>query len=536
MTEDYVLNGPPGFNLPNISLGQFILDKLVKNPLSIVQVNAKTGEILTSHDLLKKSVRLAVSLDERYHCKPGDTIAISSENNCDFFIAVCAGLFRGACIAPINSSYLKDEIHHCLNISKPKIIFVSQKTSKLIHDVIKNSSWNIEIIQFELGTIESNESIMMNDIIGGSKIWPDEFFYRAEIIDNPCDIEAVILCSSGTTGLPKGVMLSHKNMLAIIYAMEDLKNGTVLLTIPFFHGYGLATMLSIISRGLTVVFMSSFDPQLFCQTIQKYRINSIPLVPPIMSFLAKHPMISQFDFSSVKEITCGAASLSREILIAVKKRFNNNIVIRQGYGMTELSVAVSITPPDSAEFKPDSVGLLTPGTQCKVIDPSTSVSLGPNKIGELCFKGDHVMIGYKDNYQATNDTIDENKWLHTGDLGYYDNEKYLYIVGRIKELIKYNGFQISPAEIENYLLKHSSVIDAAVVGKNDETCGQLPVAFVVKKHNSTVTPDELRAYIDERVSSPKRLRGGVVFVNEIPKNPSGKILRKKLEKLLQSKL
>lgn len=182
-------------------------------------------------------------------------------------------------------------------------------------------------------------------------------------------------------------------------------------------------------------------------------------------------------------------------MFAVKKRFNNNIVIRQGYGMTELSVAVSITPPDTTD-KSDSVGLLTPGTQCKVIDPTTSISLGPNKIGELCFKGDHVMIGYKDNYQATNDTIDENKWLHTGDLGYYDNEKYLYIVGRIKELIKYNGFQISPAEIENYLLKHSSVIDAAVVGKNDDTYGQLPVAFVVKKHNSTVTSDELREYID----------------------------------------
>lgn len=534
MTDEYILNGPPGFELPNVSLGQFIINKLVKNPLRIIQVNATTGEILTSHDLLKKSVRLAVSLDEQYNCKPGDTIAISSENNCNFFVAVCACLFRGACIAPINSTYLKDELHHSLNISKPKIIFVSKKTSKLVIDVIKNLNWNINIIQFE-------NSIESNDIIKVSKKWPDEFFYKTEIINNPSENEAFILCSSGTTGLPKGVMLSHRNILAIIYAMEcptffgEMKNGTILLTPPFFHGYGLATMLSIISRGLTAVFMSSFDPQLFCKTIQKYRIETIPLAPPIMYFLANHPMISKYDFSSVKEIICGAATLSPEILFAVKKRFNNNIIIRNGYGMTELSVAVTISPPYKT-VEPNSIGLLIPGTNCKVIDPSTSLSLGPNKIGELCFNGDHVMIGYKNNYKATCDTIDNNKWLHTGDLGYYDNEKNLYIVGRIKELIKYNGFQISPAEIENYLLKHSCVIDAAVVGKNDEICGQLPVAFVVKKPNSILTADELCQYIDERVSSPKRLRGGIVFINEIPKNSSGKILRKQLEKLLQSKL
>lgn len=162
--------------------------------------------------------------------------------------------------------------------------------------------------------------------------------------------------------------------------------------------------------------------------------------------------------------------------------------------MTELSVAISIS--SGSEEKPETVGPLVPGTQCKVIDPTTLISLGPGESGELCFKGDHNMIGYKNNYEATRDTIDNNGWLHTGDLGYYDNDGYIYVVGRLKELIKYNGFQISPSEIESYLLKHPDVVDAAVIGKDDENCGQIPVAFVVKRPKSTVTADELRLYID----------------------------------------
>lgn len=251
-----------------------------------------------------------------------------------------------------------------------------------------------------------------------------------------------------------------------------------------------------------------------------------------MVFLAKTPLLKKYDLSSLREIGCGAASMSKELEDEVCKRFNDEIVIRQGYGMTETTYGIL---QQQMVKKPGSVGNIMKHVYAKVIDEKGN-SLGPNQKGELCFKGPLIMKGYIGNDEATKETIDEKGWLHSGDIGYYDEDFAFFIVDRIKELIKYKGFQVPPAEIEALLLTHPKINDAGVIGIPDQEAGELPMAFVVKKPGTKVTEKEIIDFVAENVSKPKQLHGGVQFIDEIPKNPSGKILRRLLREKLASKV
>lgn len=264
--------------------------------------------------------------------------------------------------------------------------------------------------------------------------------------------------------------------------------------------------------------------------MQKYKIKSIAVVPPILVFLSKSPIVDKFDLSSLLEVGCGAAPLSSEVQQEFQKSFKN-VRIRQGYGMTETTLVVTWTVDT---LKSGSVGKVQSGVKAKVIDENGK-SLGPNQKGELCFKGKNMMKGYIGNKKVTKETIDENGWLHTGDIGYYDEDKDFFIVDRMKELIKYKAYQVPPAEIEALLLIHPKINDAGVIGIPDQDAGELPMAFVVKKPGMEVSEKEIIEFIEKNVSNPKRLRGGVRFVNEIPKNPSGKILRRLLREQIESK-
>lgn len=253
------------------------------------------------------------------------------------------------------------------------------------------------------------------------------------------------------------------------------------------------------------------------------------MVPPLMVFLAKHPIVDKYDLSSLMVLICGAAPLSRETEDQIKERIGVPF-IRQGYGLSESTLSVLVQNDDFC--KPGSVGVLKVGIYAKVIDPDTGKHLGPNERGELCFKGDGIMKGYIGDTKSTQTAIRDG-WLHTGDIGYYDDEFEFFIVDRIKELIKYKGFQVPPAEIEALLLTNDKIKDAAVIGKPDEEAGELPMAFVVKQANVELTSEDVIKFVNDRASPAKRLRGGVIFLDEIPKNPSGKILRRVLREMLK---
>jgi len=306
--------------------------------------------------------------------------------------------------------------------------------------------------------------------------------------------------------------------------------GTVVAPIPIFHMYGLSSILLLaIAYGSTVVFMPKFSVDLLFKTIQEYKVNRLPAVPTLLMGLLKMPL-EKYDLSSLSWVTVGAAPLRAELQKTISKKLR--IPISQGYGMTELP-GVAVMDKMGAE-KAGSVGVLIPNVEAKVISPIDGRLLGPNEDGELCFRCPNMMTGYLNDLEATQNTIDHDGFLHTGDMGHFDDDGYMFIVDRLKELIKYKGYQIAPAELESVLMSHHSVLEAAVVGRHDVEDGELPTAFVVKKPDHDVSTHELIQYVANKVAPYKRIRGGVIFAGALPRTPTGKILRRQLTaKLIQ---
>ncbi|KAJ3659978.1 hypothetical protein Zmor_011638 [Zophobas morio] len=532
--DTYVIRGPPPLHpLLDISLGRLMYDSFLTNPNKHeALVDAITGESISYPKLLELTCSLAESLRKSGY-GINTVVSVSSENNIQFFIPVIASLFIGATVAPVNHNYTDHETVHSLTICQPKVVFCSKAvTEKFVN--LKNTK--LDFIE-KIIVIDSDEAVYgaetMDEFVRTTLKGynPLRRFQLAEF-DNSKHI-ALIMCSSGTTGLPKGVMQTHSNMMVRYMHSIDPRyvrqEDNFLGILPFFHGYGLTTNFFALAMGQKIIVIKRFQEELFLRTVQNFRISNLWLAPPLIVLLAKSPLVAKYDLSCVKEVTSGAAPLSKDTEETVKRRLNVR-TIRQGYGLTEATLAVIMMSLN--DEKPGSSGKVVSYMSCKVRDPETGKSLGPGKVGELCFKGLMVTPGYYRNQEATRDSFTTDGWLLTGDLAYYDKEGYFYVVDRLKELIKYKGFQVAPAELESIILNHPKVQDVGVVGLPNEEAGELPLAYVVKKENVNMTEKEIINFLAEKVSSQKRLRGGVVFVPSIPKNPSGKILRRELRKML----
>lgn len=347
---------------------------------------------------------------------------------------------------------------------------------------------------------------------------------------------AVLPYSSGTTGLPKGVMLTHRNLVANLRQCEGMKNwacfeeqDTVMAALPFFHIYGMVVILMLgLARGSTIVSVPKFDLMEFLGLVQKHRASVLPLVPPIVLGMAKHPGVAQFDLSSVRMVFCGAAPLGDEIARTLAAKLKCPVV--QGYGMTEASPVTHLGPTHDAPWKPGSAGRVVPNTEVKIVDITNGDEVAQGKEGELLIRGPQIMQGYLGKAEETAACLDKEGWYHTGDVGYVDSEGDFFIVDRTKELIKYKGMQVAPAELEALLLTHPAILDVGVVRKKDEEAGEIPKAFVVLKADEAsraVGAEAIMAWVAERVSPHKRVRA-LEFIDMIPKSASGKILRRLL--------
>lgn len=330
------------------------------------------------------------------------------------------------------------------------------------------------------------------------------------------------------------VVQSYRDLFIMAKMLQE-QTLIILNIAPWFHSMGFLSMiLSACSRDSTNVFLPKFEDKIFLRCIEQYKVSTITVVPPIMNFLAKSPLFDKYDLSSIKDIGCGAAALSKEVDEQVRARFlkkyNNEVTIRQGFGMSETTLGTLGT---KTMIKPGSVGEPIQGVYVKVIDENGK-SLGPNQRGELCFKGDRIMKGYVNDLESTNKVIDEEGWLHSGDIAYYDEDNQFFIVDRIKELIKYNAYQVPPAEIEALLLSHPKIKDCGVIGIPNEETGELPFAYVVKQPGEKLTAEEVINFVAENASKAKWLRGGVQFIDVIPRNPSGKLLRREMREMYKN--
>ncbi|CAO1315869.1 unnamed protein product [Diamesa serratosioi] len=522
-------------NKPWASLGEMILSDLRNGDKRDLFVNGLTNQSIKYNELRNQSVSIAKSMHFAGVHK-NDVIGIVSENRSEFPMISFAAFYLGAIVTPINFTYTDRELIHALTLSKPRFVFVSLIASEKMISIAKTMTFIEKVILLD-GETNDKSAISMKDYV---KTADRSLFNVADYVKKSIDIDnqvALIVYSSGTTGMPKGVQITHSNMISCLEAcrssisfmkVHQVKNQVVLNIAPWFHALGFMFMfMTACSGGAKFIYLAKFDVVAFLKSIEKYLVKTIVVVPPIMVFLAKSPLVDKYDLSSIEEINCGAAALSKDIEDQVKRRFRRKLIIRQSYGMSEATLG---TLTSKEIVKAGSVGSPVQGIFAKIIDENGK-SLGPNLNGELCFKGKIIMKGYINNPEATRETIDADGWLHSGDIGYYDDELQFYIVDRLKELIKYKAFQVAPAEVEGILLSHPKIKDAAVIGIPDEECGELPFAYIVKQPEVELTEKDVINFVAENSSKAKRLHGGVRFIDEIPKNPSGKILRRLLRDL-----
>jgi acyl-CoA synthetase (AMP-forming)/AMP-acid ligase II len=320
-------------------------------------------------------------------------------------------------------------------------------------------------------------------------------------------------------------MLTHRNIVSNVYQFLQAsvwpESAISLAFLPMYHIYGLTVvLLGGLVAGIKLVTIPRFEPESFLKALQDYRVTHLAVVPPVLHFLALHPLVDSYDLSSLQVIGCGAAPLSSALEQKVSERLKCKV--GQGFGMTESSGVVAVSYPD--RYRLGSCGELLPGTEARVVDPATGADLERGVSGEIWFRGPQAFRGYLNNHTMTAETIAPDGWVHTGDVGYIDADGYIFITDRLKELIKVKGFQVAPAELEALLVSHPSIVDAAVIGRPDERDGETPVAYVVARN---LDPEDLKSWIAERVGEYKRLRD-VVFCEAIPRSMAGKILRRLL--------
>ena len=534
--KNIVVGPPPFYPLDEGTAGEQLhktMLRYAKVTGTIAFTDAHSEVNVTYAEYFEMACRLAESM-KRYGLGLKDRISVCSENCIQFFMPVCAGLFLGVGIAPTNDIYNERELFNSLGISQPRIVFTSRKSLQKILGVQSK----LPIIE-KIVILDAKEDYMgFQSMYSFIKSYLPAGFNEYDYVPESFDLlqTALIMNSSGSTGLPKGVELSHKNVVHRfshcrdpVFGNQIIPDTAILSVIPFHHGFGMFTTLGYLVCGFRIVLMYRFEEELFLQSLQDYRIQSALLVPTLFSFFAKSTLVDKYDLSNLHEIASGGAPLAKEVGEAVAKRFKLS-GIRQGYGLTETTSAIIITP--EGDDKAGAAGKVVPFFRAKIVDLDTGKILGCNQRGELYVKGPMIMTGYINNPEATNALIDKDGWLRTGDIAYYDEDGHFFIVDRLKSLIKYKGYQVPPAELESILLQHPFIFDAGVAGIPDPDAGELPAAVVVLEEGKTMTEQEVMDYVAGQVTSSKKLRGGVLFVDEVPKGLTGKIDAKRIRELI----
>ena len=509
----------PDVEIPDVSLTEFVLQRIQPFGDKPALIDGPSGRTIT-YTQLGGAIRLVASSLAKRGFGKGDVLAIYSPNIPEYAVAFHAVSLLGGIVTTVNPLYTANELAHQLKDAGAKYLL----TISLFLENAKTAATqtNIEEI-FTFDPVE--DAIPFASLLQSDGTLP-------EISINPAEDIVVLSYSSGTTGLPKGVMLTHRNIVANLAQMDGItgiditnESDTIMGILPFFHIYGMVVIMNMsLSRGATIVTMPRFDMVQFLELVQKHKITRVNLVPPILVGLAKHPIVDQYDLSSLVELFSGAAPLGQALADEVKARLGCRVV--QGYGLTETSPVTHVYNRTLAQSeKLSSVGPAIPNTEVMVVDVATMEPLGRNENGEIWMRGPQIMKGYLNNPDATAATVDEDGWLQSGDIGYIDDEGFFYIVDRLKELIKYKGFQVAPAELEALLLSHPAIADVAVIPSPDEEAGEVPKAFVVLK--AEATPEAIMDWVAERVSPQKKIRR-IEFVDEVPKSLSGKILRRVL--------
>jgi 4-coumarate--CoA ligase len=499
--------------IPDATITAHVLRRTDAHPDRPALIDGPSGRTFTFAQLSDMIHRFAGGLAARGFGK-GDVLGLMAPNIPEYAIVFHGVAVAGGTVTTVNPTYGAEEVRFQLQDAGASMLVTVGAFADTATEAINGTGID-EVLTLDGAAGTGNALDLLGDPI-------------EQVPVDVADDVVVLPYSSGTTGLPKGVMLTHRNLVANCVQTEPCvhprDHEVVLAFLPFFHIYGMQVLMNLqLSVGATVITMPRFDLEQALQLVQQHRITRFYAVPPVVLALAKHPLVDQYDLSSVVQVFSGAAPLGAELASEAAARVGCEVV--QGYGMTELSPVSHCTV--EGDFRPGTSGITIPNTECRLVDPTTGEDRDVGQEGELWVRGPQVMKGYLNNVEATRFTVDDDGWLHTGDVAVVDEHQHVSIVDRVKELIKYKGFQVPPAELEALLITHPDVADVAVIGVPDEEAGELPKAFVVRRPGSELSAADVQAFVAEHVASYKKIRV-VEFVDTIPKSPSGKILRRML--------
>jgi acyl-CoA synthetase (AMP-forming)/AMP-acid ligase II len=517
----------PQVQIPTTSLYDYLFGDLDSDDADrVALVDATSGRQTSYRDMLAGIDAFAGALAAR-GIGVGDVVGLLAPNSSAFAIAFHGILRAGATATTINALFTAKDIAKQLTASKAKLLLTVEAMLPQSREATTAAG------------LTDDDVIVLDGAGQGASDLP-----APDVTFDPATHLAALPYSSGTTADPKGVMLTHRNLAANVAQIRPVQGMThddrILAVLPFFHIYGMTVLLNAaLHARARLVIMPSFDLEEFLGNIAEHECTYAFIAPPVAVALAKHPLVERYDLSSLRGIMSGAAPLDEELGEAVKQRLGCQVV--QGYGMSELSPVSHVTPFDGGReligstARLSSCGWTVPNAISKIVD-ETGAEIDPpasglSDTGELWFKGPNVMAGYLGNDEATRATIDEDGFLHTGDVARVDASGCVYIVDRLKELIKYKGYQVPPAELEAVLLGHHDIADAAVIGVTDVDSGEeVPKAFVVKQSGAELTEAQVMEYVASHVAPYKKVRQ-VQFIDVIPKSASGKILRKDLKRI-----
>ena len=506
----------PPIEIPSTSLPAFVLEHAAAFGEKPALIDGPSGRTITYAQLEGMTRALASGLAARGF-GPGDVFAIFSPNVPEYAVAFHGVLAAGGSNTTINSLASAEDVERQLRATRAKLLLT-------IPQFMERAMPGARAAGVE-------EVFVLGEAVDGASAFSSLFASGAApvFVDvDSAESVAAMPMSSGTTGFAKVVQLTHRNLVANVLQADaaiDIGPDDVMIgVLPFFHIYGMTVLVNLaLRKGATVVTMPRFDLDEFLRLMELHRVTFACLVPPIVLALAKHPAVDRHDLSALERVMSGAAPLDASVCDAAARRLN--CIVLQGYGLTETSPVMSAPTRDPSQGRPASSGLILPNTEIRVAHLETGADCAADEDGEIWIRGPQVMKGYLDDPEANAYTLAGDGWLRTGDIGHVDGDGYLYVVDRLKELIKYRGYQVPPAELEALLVQHPAVADAAVIPSPDDKGGEVPKAFVVKQGD--VTEGELMSWVSERVPSYKKVRR-VEFIDEIPRSLAGKILRRVL--------
>ncbi|EON66726.1 hypothetical protein W97_05972 [Coniosporium apollinis CBS 100218] len=532
----------PSFEVPNTDLWGLLFERKDRAfpDDKVIYLDPSTSRSYTYAQVKQTALDFGAGLRALWDWQKGDVLALYTPNCIDTPAITWGTHWAGGVLSPANPGYTAEELAFQLKDAGAKALVTqmpflanARKAAKMVG---LDESRIVVMGDERDGTGRVKHFSSIRNTSGATR-------YRKRKVDPKEDL-AFLVYSSGTTGHPKGVMLTHRNIVSNVLMIKAGEGGKlgwnngadgsgdrVLAFLPFFHIYGLTCLIhQSLYTGFTLVVMSKFDIESFCRIIQAHRITFAYVVPPVVLLLSKHPIVAKYDLSSVRMMNSGAAPLTRELVEALHARLK--IPVKQGYGLSETSPTTHTQPWETWNTTIGSVGTLLPNQVAKYMSPEeTEVPAG--QTGELWIQGPNIFKGYLNNEAMTANALTADGYFKTGDVGFQDKDGNFYITDRVKELIKYKGFQVPPAELEGLLLSHPCIEDVAVVGVYDKAqATEVPRAYVVVAKGvaeSKKTEEEIVGWVRGKVAGHKRLRGGVRFVNEIPKSVSGKILRRVLK-------